>query len=104
MTLTEDQIVWITDNIGLTIEQYKENYSIKMVKKFKSQGQDKIGYDWTFPQEYDQTAKQWKPKAKAVPAGAYLGDRQQATTALHSLLVMLGSPAQEEKGNDDPPF
>ena len=104
MPLTEDTIVWITDFIGLTLEQYKENYSIKAVKKFKSQGQNKIGYDWTFPQEYDPSSKSWKPKAKAVPASIYLGDRERAIDALHSFLVALGAPEAEEASSEEPPF
>ena len=94
MPLNEDQIIWTGKTVGLTLESYNDKYSIKSVRKFIHKGQDQLGYDWSFPQEYDKESKKWKPKDKAMPTSVYLGTRDEAIDSLKSLLKQL-SPSEE---------
>jgi hypothetical protein len=96
MPLTEDTIVWTGKSVGITLEVYNNKYSIKGVRSYESQGQTKLVYDWTFPQEYDKEAKSWKAKEKAVPTSLYLGDRDQAIYALTSMLGKINGNNEKE--------
>ena len=87
----------------LVIEQYNGKYSIKACRRFESQGQEKTAYDWSFPQEYDKNKKSWGPREKAMPTSIYLGEKEQATKALLSMLDALGN-SNQTINDDDIPF
>lgn len=91
MSLSEDAVIWITSRMGVVTEEYQGKWSLKAVKKYESQGQEKVSYDWAFGQEYDKDRREWRAKDKAVPVNIYLGDKGQAVKALLAILRSLGS-------------
>ena len=103
MAIVLDKIIWITDKIGVTLEEYKENYSIKAVQKYTSQGQEKVSYDWVKKDTWNKDTRQRETPPKANAAmGVYLGDKEQAIKALESLLFSLGVAAPAGEGQDVP--
>ena len=101
MALENDQIIWTGKTVGITMENYNGNYSIKACKRFtKNDGTEQLGFDWSFPQEWDKGDRKWKPSEKPKPVSVYLGSRDQAIQALHSMLSSLGMVTEP----DDVPF
>lgn len=103
MAKEPENVIWTGNSVGVCIEQYNGNYSIKACKRFTSQGQEKVGYEWGWGQEYDKETKKWKPKAKMSPISVYLGDKQQTIDALHSMIELL-SGHDNAITDDDIPF
>ena len=91
MALVLDKIIWITDKTGVTLEQNdKGNYVMVAVKKYESQGAEKVAYDYAFGQQWDKATRKWVPSDKAYPKSLYLGEESKAIEALSAMLDSLG--------------
>lgn len=106
MPLTNDSIIWTGKSVGVTLENYNGIYSIKVTRKWMQQGEEKLSYDWIYPEVYDPEAKKRVVASKPQPRSVYLGDKEQAIQALHSMLVNLGAPSEPivKFEEDDIPF
>jgi hypothetical protein len=96
MALTEDSVIWITKNRGISLESWaaegkEPGYSIAPVQK----AGDKLYYEWVRGKHYDKDAKKRVDDDKDRPLKVYLGTREEAIKALHSLLQGLGGDSQE---------
>jgi hypothetical protein len=105
MAIDNDKIIWTTDKQGLVLDEYNGNYSIKSMTKWTTRsGVENISPDWVHRKQWNKETKAMVLPEKAnMVSGVYLGDREKAIDALHSLLIMLGSPEAEETSSE-PPF
>ena len=78
---------------GAMLNKYGDNYSIVAARESLKGGT--IYKDWAFPQDKDR-----QPKAKAVPMGVKIGDRNQAIGILRAMLAALDK--QSEPVRNDP--
>lgn len=77
---------------GVVLNKHGDTYSIVTARE--SQNGGTVYKDWAFPQDKDR-----KPRAKAIPLGAKLGNRTQAIGILRAMLGALEKPAS---ANNDP--
>jgi hypothetical protein len=99
MALIPNAVIWITDKAGVVLEEYQGKYSLKVVQKYQSQGQEKVSYDWVKRDTWNPENRTRETPAKANAAmGAYLGNRDQAAQVLQKILDGLG---QERKVGEE---
>ena len=102
MAISPGSIIWTGKSVGITLEEYQGKYSIKACKRYESQGQEKVGYDWSFPQEWDKDKRSFVPREKAAPSGVYLGSKEEATKALNEFLTRLSAKQTgQDTGSDE---
>jgi hypothetical protein len=92
MALTNDMTIWTGETVGVTLEEYNGKYSIKVVRRWKQGGEDKIGWDWVYREGWNKDTKKKEMEAKPKPCGVYLGDKEQAKNAMKAMLLSLGEP------------
>ena len=67
---------------GIMVSKYGDNYSLIAARESKNGGT--VYKDWAFPQDRDK-----QPKAKAIPMGVRLGNRNHAIDTLRRALQVL---------------
>lgn len=85
---------------GVMLNKHGDRYSLIAARESQKGGT--VYMEWAFPQD-----KERKPKAKAIPLGVKLGDRNHAIGILRSILLALEKPNNDPvpKGKDqDIPF
>ena len=97
--INPNDVVWITQSVGLVIEEYNDKFAIKSVRKYKKDNQDVLSYDWIFIEEYDKETKKRKLSDKPRPASSYLGDRDSALKALKFFLMRLSGTQSPQANN-----
>lgn len=90
MALNKEAVIW-NGSTGIVLEEFNGKYSIKAVRKYKDKsGQEVAAYDWVKKDTWDKDKRQWVTPEKAnLTSGVFLGSKEDAIAALHSLLDSL---------------
>jgi hypothetical protein len=81
---------------GVVLNKYGDRYSLVAARESQKGGT--VWKEWAFPQD-----KEKKPRAKAIPLGVRLGDRNQAIGILRAALAALDKEHSiPSKPNPDP--
>jgi hypothetical protein len=86
-----DDLIKVGKTIGIRMEEFRDKWSIKSYTYWNREESWKPEFI---------TKKIWNPDTrsktdKTVPLSIYLGNREEAIIALHSLLEQLGGDSQE---------